>query len=83
MRKEQISSVTSLLILGAMIRDSRKEADLNQTELAEMTGLHLKTISSLERGVTNLGIENLIRILSALGLELKIDKVPKSIEKSW
>ncbi|MEZ5536865.1 MAG: helix-turn-helix transcriptional regulator [Thiolinea sp.] len=59
--------------LGAVIRDSRKEKRMTQSELSELLGMSRATLSALENGtVSELGIRKVLAICSVLGLELVI-----------
>lgn len=48
--RESVINPTTLMKLGQAIKDKRELMDLNQTELALMTGLRQATISDIERG---------------------------------
>jgi len=58
------------LDIGERIKDLRQAAELTQEELAERAELSKGFISQVERGLTNLSIENLMAILSALDVSL-------------
>ena len=45
---------------GKRIKMLRKKYGLSQNELAEILGIHVKTISKTERGVTGLSVDNLL-----------------------
>ena len=58
--------------LGERIRDTRIRHPMTQKELADRSGLSLKTVSNIEKGKdTNLG--SLIAVLRTLGLLANID----------
>lgn len=57
--------------IGERIKDLRQAAELTQEELAERAELSKGFISQVERGLTNLSIENLVAILSALDVSLQ------------
>ena len=65
---------------GKHLRKIRKEHNLTQEKLAELTGMDRSYISDIERGVKNISIEKLYQIAKALKIELselvkiKIDK---------
>ncbi len=65
--------------IGNVVRRARKQRQLSQRELGEMTRLRQETISLIENGQTATSIETLLVILAALDLELQI--VPRS--KAW
>ena len=60
--------------LGAIIRRARRRAGMSQAELGAKIGLRQATVSKLERGEPATQIITLLDALSALGLEITIDK---------
>lgn len=58
--------------IGRNIEIRRNALNLKQEDLAEMTGVTAKTLYHVETGKGNPSLENLQRILEALGLELYI-----------
>jgi HTH-type transcriptional regulator / antitoxin HipB len=60
--------------LGAIIRRERRNMGLSQTALGEKIGLRQATLSRLERGENETKLSTLLDALTALGLELTIDK---------
>ena len=60
--------------LGAIIRRARRNAGLTQTELGKRIGLRQATISKLEKGEPATQINTLLDLLTALELEITIDK---------
>ncbi len=58
-------------IVGARIRDIRKERGLSQEELAHIANLHPTYIGKLERGERNMSVESLDKATSALGISLE------------
>ena len=57
--------------VGERIRSIRKEQRISQEKLAERAGLHFTYIGGVERGERNIGLENLSRIATALGMEIR------------
>ncbi len=57
--------------LGEMIRSRRRELGLTQTELAEVANSNLRFVSELERGKPTARLENVMRVLESLGIELE------------
>ncbi len=57
-----------LTFLGNRIRDARKECGLTQQELANQTGLAVKTIQDIEKGRKNPTYETLVRLMRRLGI---------------
>ncbi len=47
---------------GKRIRKLRKVKGLSQNQLAEMIGVHVKTIGKAERGIIGLSVDNLLVI---------------------
>ncbi len=60
--------------VGAIVRRARRRAGLSQAELGAKIGLRQATVSKLERGEPATQIITLLDALSALGLEIIIDK---------
>ena len=60
--------------IGAIIRRARRNAGLTQTDLGKRIGLRQATISRLEKGEEETKLSTLLDALSALGLEIIIDK---------
>jgi HTH-type transcriptional regulator/antitoxin HipB len=60
--------------IGAAIRRARRRAGMSQTELGAKIGLRQATVSRLERGEAETLLSTLLDVLSALGLEIIIDK---------
>ncbi|MBR1623249.1 MAG: helix-turn-helix transcriptional regulator [Pseudobutyrivibrio sp.] len=63
-------------IMRAMI-DARAAQNLTQKELAERTGINQADISKIENGTRNPSLNLLKRIADGLGMQLKIEFVPK------
>lgn len=63
-------------IIQAMI-DARKSQNLTQKELSARTGIAQADISKLENGNANPTIKMLQRLADGLGLNVKIEFVPK------
>lgn len=64
--------------IGAIIRRVRRSAGLTQTDLGNRIGLRQATISRLEKGEDETRLSTLLDALSALGLEIIIDKRGKA-----
>lgn len=63
---------------------SRREKNLTQKDLSQLTGIAQGDISRIENGKANPSISTLVRIANALGKELKITFEPlaASLEKA-
>ncbi len=59
--------------LGGKIRDRRKILKIGQEDLAEISGVALRTIVSVERGEGNPSLETLLKIAEVLGMELQLN----------
>lgn len=57
-----------LLELGNKIRLERMKRDISQEKLAELAELSVRTISDIERGVTDIRYTNLLQIAEAFKL---------------
>ena len=54
------------LSFGQRVREIRQDRGLSQEELAELAGMHRTYVSSLERGLRNVGLDNILAIAAAL-----------------
>src|SRR6478609_11149480 len=55
----------------------RKLRGLTQTQLADRAGVSRNTLARLERGDGGMSLENLLRVLRALGI---LDTLPKALD---
>ena len=55
-----------LRIIGRNVTDARLRANLTQECLAELVGVHAKTIGSIERGKYPFGVTTLVRLAQHL-----------------
>ena len=53
-------------LLGEMIKHTRKERHLTQSELGEMIGVQKSQISRIERNAKNVTIDTILRVFNAL-----------------
>lgn len=60
-------------ILGKNIKDRRKILKVRQEDLAEISGVALRTVVSIERGEGNPSLETLLKIAEVLGMELQLN----------
>jgi y4mF family transcriptional regulator len=59
--------------LGERIKDRRKILKIRQEDLAEISGVALRTVVSVERGEGNPSLETLLKIAEVLGMELQLN----------
>ncbi|MDH4393210.1 MAG: helix-turn-helix transcriptional regulator [Aquabacterium sp.] len=62
--------------LGQAARSARKQLGLTQPQLALAAGVGVRFIVELEAGKPTLRLENVLRVLHALGGRLSIDGLP-------
>jgi HTH-type transcriptional regulator / antitoxin HipB len=70
--------IQSPLQLGDALRQARKQLGLTQSQLALASGVGVRFIVDLEAGKPTLRLENILRVLNALGGELQISGLPSS-----
>ena len=58
--------------LGQALRNRRKLAKITQTDLADLSGLSVHTLSDLESGKGNPTLEVLSKLCNVLGLEIQL-----------
>jgi transcriptional regulator with XRE-family HTH domain len=59
-----------LVQFGQAIRTLRKQRNLSQEDLAELSGLHRTYIGGVERGERNIALVNIVRLAQALNMSL-------------
>lgn len=59
-------------ILGLFLKDARKERGFTQQQLADMVGVNHMTISKIESGKFNFGIDIFNKLSIALGFKLEL-----------
>ncbi|AVR30751.1 helix-turn-helix domain-containing protein [Bacillus cereus group sp. MYBK59-1] len=66
--------------LGKRIRFLRKEQNLSQERLGELSNIHTNHIGAIERGEKNVTIESLIKLTN--GLNITLEDLFRRIEHS-
>ncbi|MFY8108305.1 MAG: helix-turn-helix domain-containing protein [Bacteroidia bacterium] len=59
--------------LAEIIKNRREELGISQKDLAEMSAIHLRSISNLESGKSNPTLDVLNQITKILGLKIHIN----------
>ena len=62
--------------LGAALKAARKQLALTQPQLAMAAGVGVRFIVDLEAGKPTLRLENVLRVIAALGGELQLEGLP-------
>ena len=62
-----------LLAIGKAIQSRRKILKVVQGDLAEIAGISPRTLRDIERGKANPSLETLLKIVTVLGMEIKIE----------
>lgn len=63
---------TELSDIGEVIKGRRKILRLKQEDLAEMSGIGLRTIHDVENGTGNPSFQTLTKIVEVLGLSISV-----------
>ena len=71
-----MTSIRSPQQLGAALRNARKQLALTQPRLALAAGVGVRFIVDLEAGKPTLRLENVLRVIDALGGELQLSGLP-------
>ena len=64
--------------LGKVLRTARKQLGLTQPQLALAAGVGVRFIVDLEAGKPTLRLETVLRVIDALGCEIKLDGLPSA-----
>ena len=76
-RKEYEDIQPEMDIIRAIVK-ARKEQQITQAELAARTDINQGDISRLERGTRNPSLNMLKKLANGLGMQLKIEFLPKA-----
>jgi transcriptional regulator with XRE-family HTH domain len=68
--------------LAANLREQRQRQSLSQEALADLAGLHRTYVSQVERTVTNVSLDNVVRLAEALNLDVHVLLLPRSDAQS-
>ena len=63
--------------VGYSLTSARENARITQKELSQKTNIDQANISKIERGITNPSLATLKRLAHGMGMQLKIEFVPK------
>ncbi|MBR1634266.1 MAG: helix-turn-helix transcriptional regulator [Lachnospiraceae bacterium] len=77
-KKEYDALAPEFDTIQAMI-DARKSQNLTQEDLSARTGITQADISRIERGTRNPRLNMLKRLASDLGMQLRLEFIPKSV----
>jgi len=73
-----MSSIQTTEQLGDALRAARKQLGLTQPQLALAAGVGVRFIVELEAGKATLRLENVLRVIDALGGTLQLIGLPSS-----
>ena len=73
-----MTSIRSPQQLGDALRAARKQIGLTQPQLALAAGVGVRFIVELEAGKPTLRLENVLRVIDALGGEVQLSGLPSS-----
>ena len=65
-KRDKYEYELKLEILGEMIKQTRKERHLTQSELGKLIGVQKSQISRIERNTKNVTLETILRVFRAL-----------------
>lgn len=71
MERQVFRHVQTVGQFGFEVRRLRKAASLSQAQLAEQAGVSRRWLGRLERGHTGAELDNIMRLVRALGLALR------------
>jgi HTH-type transcriptional regulator/antitoxin HipB len=71
-----MTSIRSTQQLGNTLRTARKQLGLTQPQLALAAGVGVRFIVDLEAGKPTLRLENVMRVIDALGGEIQLSGLP-------
>ena len=81
-KRDKYEYELKLEILGEMIKQTRKERKLTQSELGKLIGVQKSQISRLERNTKNVTLETILRVFRALQAKVnfKVELLDEDIQ---
>jgi y4mF family transcriptional regulator len=70
--RSSAAAVDSVGALGDKVRAKRRQLRATQAEVADLAGVGVRFLSELERGKPSVEFGKVLRVLSALGLDLSV-----------
>ena len=77
-----MTSIRSPQQLGEALRGARKQFGLTQPQLALAAGVGVRFIVDLEAGKPTLRLENILRVIDALGGEIQLSGLPSAASQA-
>jgi hypothetical protein len=72
LKKEYDFDNKDVIKIGGIIKKTRLLKDMSTIELSHLSKISRPTLLSLEKGINNIALSNLIKVLKVLDLEIKI-----------
>lgn len=63
-----------MINIGKQIANKRKQLNISQADLAEMSGVSLRTVNAIENGEANPSVDVLSKVLEPLGLVITLQE---------
>lgn len=81
-KRDQYEIDLKVELVGAMIKQMRKERALTQTDLGDLIGVQKSQISKLENNTKNISIGTIVKVFDALkaNVVLKIELLDKEVK---
>lgn len=68
--KIPMTSHTPIKELSLLVMQRRKELNIKQEDLSELTGISLRTVRDIERATANPSLGTMVQLMEALGIEI-------------
>lgn len=65
--------IKSITDIANIVKKARKEQNLSQVELAQLSNLGVRFISDLENGKPTCEVEKVLKVIANLGIKLEVD----------
>lgn len=65
--------INSITDIANIVKKVRKEQNLSQVELAQLSNLGVRFISDLENGKPTCEVEKVLKVMANLGIKLEVD----------
>lgn len=71
--KPDLSATLDMQTIGLFVRHTRTSLDMTLEDAAGLCGLSKQAYNNVEKGVENIRVNTLLKVMAALGIKLLID----------
>lgn len=82
-KKPNLSAPLDMKLLGQLVRFRRTSLDMTLEDAAGLCGLSKQAYNNVEKCVENVRTDTLFKVLSAMGIKLRIQEETMDMSDDW